>query len=60
MSPLFCIPSLLHLILFDTLFVLFLGSDRALTPRPLRPCFNIRIVSQIMSRLKPRLAIGYA
>ncbi len=57
---LFCVPFLLHLILFDTLSVSCLSSDCASTLRPLRPCLCIRIVSHIMSRLKPPLAISYA
>ena len=47
--PVSCIP---RLMLFDTLSVSCLGSDRVSTLRRLRPCLNIRIVSQIMSRLQ--------
>ncbi len=52
LSHLFRVSSLLRLMLFDTLSVSCLGSDRVSTLRRLRPCLNIRIVSQIISRLQ--------
>ncbi len=52
LSHVFRVSSLSRLMLFDTLSVSCLGSDRVSTLRRLRPCLNIRIVSQIMSRLQ--------
>ena len=52
LSHVFRVLSLSRLMLFDTLSVSCLGSDRVSTLRRLRPCLNIRIVSQIMSRLQ--------
>ncbi len=51
-SHVFRVSSLSRLMLFDTLSVSCLGSDRVSTLRRLRLCLNIRIVSQIMSRLQ--------
>ena len=48
----FCVSSLLCLMMFDTLSVSYLGSDCVSTFRRLRPCLNIWILSQIMSRLQ--------
>ncbi len=59
-SHLFCVLSLSHLILFDALPVSCLGSDPVSTLRPLRllrPCLNIRIVSQHSDRVSNHVSI---
>ncbi len=51
-SHVFRVSSLSRLMLFDTLSVSCLRSDRVSTLRQIRPCLKIRMVSQIMSRLQ--------
>ncbi len=52
LSHIFSVSFLSRLMLFNTLSVLCLGSDRVSTLSRLRLCFNILIVFQIMSQLQ--------